>query len=805
MAVRTLARDPAFTLTVTAILAIGIGANSTMFSIVRSVLLRPVPWEDPDRLALLQETQRDSSETTNPSTANYLDVRDQSDVFERTAPFRFVYFNLSDGRADPERVQGLRVTSDFFRLIGVKPVLGRLFLPEEERPGGDRAVLLASGFWRRRYASDAAIAGKTVILEGEPHTVVGVLPEFPIFHVLNRPLDIYTPLSLPKAVQSRQDHSISVYARLRQGVSLKMAQSEMEAISRHLATEHPETNTGLSLQLTSLADAFTTNRRSELEFLMVATAFVFLIACANIASLTLAWTISRRKELAIRMALGASRPRIIRQLMIESLIVSLAGAGVGLVVSAWAAALLNRSLSYMLLGRINDFQIDGAVFAFAVAISLAACVLFGLGPAMLSSKFEPNHLLAAAGSRGGTRRNGVGRILIACEIALATMLLTGTAVVARSTMRLLTMDRGVDTGHTLAAQLWLPSAQYPTAAAKRQFVDRVLERLRAIPGIEAASVVNYPPLGLIGTVVPFVIEGRPASQSGMALTTRFRVVDSEFFRTLRVPILAGRSFTQHDADPTRGVAIVSETFTRRFFPGEDPVGKLIRPRFPGGDAFWYPEATNQPLRIVGIARDVREEGIDVGPLPQMYLPYAQNPSRILHLVVRAQGPPIRWATTLRSVVLEIDRDEPLFEARTYAEILEQTFSKQRAFGGILGAATALALILAVCGVYALMSWAVSRQDREIGIRKAIGAAPSNVAWFVASQALGPALAGAMVGLAGALALYRTLTSVVVGIDRLDYSAFALSAAALLVATLAAVVVPLRRALRVDPVVSLRFE
>ena len=597
MAVRTLTRDPAFTLTAVAILAIGIGANSTMFSIVRSVLLRPVPWEEPDRLAVLQEVQRDSGDATNPSTANYVDVRDHSDVFEQTAAFRFVYFNLSDGRVDPERVQGLRVTSDFFRLIGVKPTLGRLFLPEEEQPGGDHAVMLANGFWRQRYGSDPAIVGKTVILEGEPHTVAGVLPEFPIFHVLNRALDIYTPLILSAAELSRRDHSISVYTRLRQGVPLGMARSEMEAISRRLAAEYPDTNTGLRLQLTPLADAMTRNRRSELGFLMAATAFVLLIACANIASLTMASTISRRKELAIRMALGAGQPRIVRQLMTESLIVTMAGAGVGLVASAWVAALLNRSLSYVLLGRISDFQIDAAVFAFAAGISLAACVLFGLGPAILSSRFEPNHLLAAAGSKGTTGQNGVGRILIACEIALATMLVTGTAVVARSTIRLLTMSRGVDTRQTLVAQLWLPPARYATGAAKRQFVARVLEHLRAIRGIEDASVVNYPPLGLLGTVVPFVIEGRPASQSGNPLTTRFRVVDPEFFRTLRVPLLTGRGFTQHDADPARGVAIVSETFARRFFPGENPVGKLIRPRFPGGDAFWYPEATNQPLQM----------------------------------------------------------------------------------------------------------------------------------------------------------------------------------------------------------------
>ena len=803
--IRTLAANPAFTLTSIAVLAIGIGANSTMFSVVSTVLLHPVAWEDPGRLVMVQEVQRDSGDVMSASTANFVDLRDHNDVFERMAPSRFVYYNLSDTRAEPERVQGLRVTSDFFRLIGVKPAMGRLFAPAEEQPGGDRVVLLANGFWRRRYGSDPRIAGKTIVLEGEPHTVVGVLPEFPIFHVLNRALDLYTPLTLSAAALSREDHSITVYARLRPGVSLEMAQSEAESISRRLAGEYPKTNTGVSIKVTALLDAFTRSRRAELGFLMSAAAFVLLIACANIASLTLAWTLSRRRELAVRMALGARRLRIVRELMGESLLVSAAGAVLGLLLAAWATALLNRSLSYSLMGRIRDFQIGGEVLAFAAGSALFGCLLFGLGPAVLSSKFEVNCLLAGAGSKGASGRHGASRILIACEIALATMLLTGAAVVVRSTMRLVTMDRGIDSSRVLVGQLWLPPARYPTATAERQFVDRLLDRVRAVPGVERASAVNYPPLGLLGTVTPFDIEGRPSQIPGAAMITRFRVIEPEFFRALRLPVIAGRSFARDDADASGGVAIVSETFARRFFPGEDAIGKFVRPRFPGGDAFWYPAATSQPLRIVGIARDLREDGIDVGPLPQVYLPYAQNPSRILHLLVRTQGPPLHWAAGLRSAVLEIDRDEPLFEVRTYDDILQQTFSRQRAFGGILAAAAWLALILAVSGVYALLAWAVSRQDREIGIRKAIGAAPGDVAWFVAWQALGPAAVGLAAGFAGALALHGTLTKLVVGIDRMDYTAFAWSAAALLLAALSAGVVPLRRALRIDPAASLRME
>ena len=803
---RTLAANPAFTLTAIAVLAIGIGANSAMFSVVNAVLLRPVPWRDPDRLVLVQEVRRESGESANASSANYLDWRAQSHVFERMAPTQSVYFNLSDNRAEPEHVEALRATADFFGLIGVKPTLGRLFLPEEERDGGDRVVLLANGFWRRRYGADPAIVGKRITIEGEACTVVGVLPEFPIFRSFNRALDIYTPLVFPASALSRQDHSTTVYARLRPGISLSMARSEMDVIGRRLASGYAKTNAGWSVSVIPLTEAFAEAHRAELEFLMIASAFVLLIACANIASLTLAWSVSRRKELAIRMALGASRPRIVRQLLTESLILAVGGGALGALVAFWATAWLDRSVSDMMLGRMTSFRLDAGVFGFTAGISLLACVLFGVGPALRSSKFEVNEALATAGTRGGTARQGAGRLLIAGEVALATMLLIGTAVVARSTMRLIWVERGIDPRNVLTAQMWMPPSRYPGAAAERQFVDRMLDRVRALPGVEAASVVNYPPLGLTGTEVAFQMEGRVAPPSAQEATrARFRTIDPEFFGTLRIPLVAGRPFTNGDADESRGVVIVSETFARRFLPGEDPIGKRIRPHFPGGDAYWYPYSANLPLRIVGVARDVREEGIDVGTMPQMYLPYAQNPSRILHLLVRTRGAPLSWAGAVRSAILEVDRDEPVFDFKTYEEITHETFAGQSAFGAILGTAAGLALILAATGIYALLAWSVSRRTREIGIRMAIGASPQDVAWFALRETLGPALAGVAVGMAGSLALYGILTKLVVGIQGLDLAAFASAPAALILVAVAASAVPLRRAMRVDPLTTLRFE
>ncbi len=798
---RALAANLAFALMAVVVLAIGIGANSAMFSVVKAVLLQPVPWEDPGRLVVLSEVRRGSA--INPSTANYLDWREQNHVFERMAPSRFLYYNLSDNRAEPERVQALALTADFFRMIGVKPALGRLFVPEEEQVGGNRVVLLANGFWRRRYAADPAIVGKAISVEGLPSVVVGVLPEFPMFQVLNRPLDVYTPLSFPAAALSREDHSIGVLARLRPGVSLAQARSEMETIAARLARAYPATNRDWSVSVTPIEESFAGGQRPRLEFLSIAAVFVLLIACANVASLTVAWSLSRRREMAIRMALGAGRLRIVGQLLSESLILALAGGALGALLAYGAVAWLDRSVSHMMLGHMTAFRLDAEVFGFTAAISLLAWLLFSLAPAIRASNFQVNDLLALAGARGGTARHGAGRLLIACEASLATMLLIGAAIVAHSTLRMLTMDRGMDTHNLLVAQLWLPPLRFMGAAAETQFVDRALDRVRAVPGVESATVANYPPLGRLGTEVAFEQEGRANDAPGETPRARFRIVDADFFRTLRIPLIAGRPFAPGDADETRGVAIVSEAFARRYFAGEDPLGQSIRPRFPGGDAYWYPVSKNLPLRIVGIARDVREEGIDVGPKPQIYLPYAQNPSRILHLVVRTGGAPAGWAAAVRGAILLADPQEPAFDVKTYEDLTRETFSRRSGFGAILGGAAGLALLLAASGIYALLAWSVSRRAREIGIRMAIGAAPSDVAWFALREALAPALAGIAVGMGASLGLYGALTKMFIGIHGLDLAAFASGPAALVLVALAASAMPVRRALRVDPATTLR--
>jgi putative ABC transport system permease protein len=805
-AFRSLAANPGFTATVVVILALGIGANGTMLSVVSAVVLRPIPWQNSERLVMLSEVNpKQGGYLTGASKANYKDWREQSQVLDRMAAFRAVHFNLADAGAEPERVPGMSVSAEFFPLIGVKPALGRTFLREDEQPGRDHVALLSHGLWRRRYGSDAAIVGRAITVEGESYAVIGVLSDFPMFRVLNRTVDIYTPLALPSAALPRADHSIGVYARLRPGVTVARAQSEMDAISSRLAAAYPKTNTDWTVKVVPLTEYFASRQRAMLEFLLAAAGFVLLIACANIASLTLARSVSRRKDLAIRMALGAGRLRIVRRLLAESLILALAGGAWGALLAAGAVAFLDRTVGTMELGRMNSFRVDLTVLGFTVGISLAASALFGVGPAIRSSKFDTGALLARASGRGSTGRRDAGNLLIVSEVALATMLLIGAAMATRSTLRLLRMDRGMDPHNVLTAQLWMPASRYATGAAERHFVDQVLQQVRALPGVAGASVANYPPLGILGTAVDFEIEGRPAPAPGEAMTARFRVIDPEFFRTMRVPLEKGRAFETGDADEARGVAIVSEAFARRFFRGEDALGRYLRPHFPGGDAFWYPQSANLPLRIVGIARDVHDNDIDTSGTPQMYLPYRQNPSRIMHLLVRTQGAPLEWAAAVRGVVLAVDRDEPVFDMKTLEEIVAETFSRQSTFGAMLSAAAGLALLLAATGIYGLLAWSVSRRTREIGIRMAIGAAPADVVRMVFRQALQPAMAGVLLGAGGALALHAVLRAQIEGAEAFDPIAFALPAAILALVSMAASIAPAFRAVRVDPITALRME
>ncbi len=805
-ALRILGKNPGFTLTVLAVLALGIGAISAMFSVAGAVLLHPLPYPDPDRLVILLDTNLQQGVTgTSPSTANALDWQEQTRTLTQFTYWRFVYFNLSDDRAEPERLRGFRVTSDFFPLLRVTPMLGRSFLPEEYEPGRDRAVLLTYGLWERRFGADPRIVGETVRIDGQPTTVVGVLPrEYQMFRVLNHDIELYMPLVLDRGRTSRDDHAINIWARLAPGRRLEEARAEMTTIARRLEREYPKTNKGWSVRVMTQPEAFVKRFRTTLLLLLGAVGFVLLIACANIANLLLARAASRRKELAIRSAVGGGRARLIRQLITESLVLAALGGALGILVSRWTTQLLNNLITHIQLLRMRPFAVDGSALAFTTAVTLATGVLFGLWPAFLATRAEVSELLRGAAPR---QRRAASRPLVVAEVALAVILLTGAGLTLRSSLRLAAVDRGLELRGLLTMQIGLPDAEYQEPAQIVDFFDRVLERAQALPGVVSASAVNYPPTGLLGTGVNFAIEGRPPAAPDENLFTSYWVVDPAYFRTMAIPLLTGRVFTGADADLDTGSVIVNENMAQRFWPGagrgDAALGRRIRLEFPQSDAFWLPRAGEHPLTIVGVVGNVREDEQDAA-MPQVYLPYRQNPLKIMHLLVRsAGGDPVSLAHAVQREVTVVDPNQPVSEIRTMEQVAAETFSQRRVFGALLGVFAVLALVLATLGIYGLVTYSVAERTPEIGVRIALGAQRRDIFVLVLGQAMQLVLTGVALGLAGAYLLGRVLTGLVFGIEPSDPTVFVSVSLALILVALLAGLLPVRRATRIDPVEALR--
>jgi putative ABC transport system permease protein len=822
---RTLRRKPRFTATVVALLALGIGANSALFSIVSAALLHPVPWKDPERIVNVWETDAKRGEANNlVSAVDLLDWRDRCQSFERVAGWRFLYLNLA-GVDEPERVEGLTVSPGYFPLLGVTPSLGRTFLPEEEEPGRDKVVILSHGLWRRRFGSDTGVVGRQITVEGEPRTVVGVLPpDFRTFRVLNRELEIYIPLTLDRARLNRGTRPepggargdagqvMFVYARLKPGVSVEQARAEMDALYRGLGEEYPQTNSGLGVRLVPLPEQWGERARPALLMLLAAVGFVLLIACADAANLLLARATARRKEMNVRAALGASRSRLIRQSLTESLLLAALGGAAGLLLAFWGVGLLNRLIPYTALNRAQDFRLDLSVLGFTLAITLLTGLVSGLLPALRSSKLDLTRALNESGrsATAGAREGRLRSLLVTSEIALAVVLLVGAGLMIRSVVRLHTVDRGLKADHVLTMQIFLPQPKYPTGSRVAAFYRQVLRRVETLPGVESAAVINYPPLGLVSTAVPFVVEGREPQTPDETPVARYSVVSPEYFRTVRIPLLAGRQLTEQDADESNGVVVVSDSLARRFWPHEDAVGKRIVPRFPEMNAYWIPESNNRPLTVVGVVGDVRQDGRlgapqDDAGLTQIYLPYLQNPSPIMHLLVRTSGEPLRSAAAVRSEVYSADKEQPVFDVKTLEEVAAESFSQSSVLTSLLGAFAALALVLAGAGVYGVTAYTVAERTREIGIRMALGARERDVLRLIVGRGMLSALTGVAAGLVAALMLARLLSGALYEVSAGDPLTYAAVSAVLCGVSFAACYVPARRAMKVEPVVALRYE
>jgi putative ABC transport system permease protein len=803
---RMLRKNPSYAAVIILTLALGIGANTAIFSVVNSVLLKPLPFKDSNRLVIIWETDTKNRTTTSPiSSSDFIDWKDQARVFEQIAAWRFLYFNLS-GRDEPERVQGLTVSASFLPLLGAQVQLGRTFLPEEEQIGHDKVVVLSDALWRRRFGEDPSLVGQKIDIEGEPHTVVGILaPTFQIFRVLNRPLDIYVPLAFDRSRLNRRDHDMFVYARLKRGVTLDQAQSEMDVLYRRLEQEYQQTNSSRGARVISMSQGFVGDIRPTLLLLLSAAGFVLLIACANVGNLALARAVARQREMAVRASLGASPWRLLRQVLTENLILALLGGIAGTLVAFWGIRILNDLTPYQAVKRLHDFGLDTRVLGFTLVISLLSGALSSIAPALRFARRKDLLKDVGRSSTVGLRTPRMASMLVISEVALAVALLCCAVLLIRSSLLLHGMPRGFNPENVLTTQVWLPRAKYPNGHQVANFYRNVLQRIEKLPGVESASAINFPPLALQYAPVSFTIEGHTPSPANEVLNARCSVISAEYFRTMNIPLLSGRTFIDRDADETHGVAIVSASMARRFWPNSNPIGFQIRPQFTRQRYFWIPESKNLPLTIVGVVGDVQHEGLADNNLPQLYLPYLQNPSSIMNLVVRTTSDPLRWANAVRSQVWAVDKDQPLFDTKTVEDIVADSFGRQHVLASLLGTFAAVALLLAAVGIYALISHAVRQRTREIGIRMALGAQSGEVLRMILRQGMGLTLAGLFIGLFATLAAAGLLGNFLFGVKPTDPASFAGAALLLAGIALLACYIPARRAIRVDPMVALHYE
>jgi putative ABC transport system permease protein len=795
-AARTLHKSPGFAAVVVLTLALGIGANAAIFSVVNSVLLRPYPYPDPDRLVLLWQHSKEIPEMMI-SYPDYLDWLGQNHVFADIAIYnRFLDKNLT-GRGEPERLSTAVTTSNLFPLLGVKPVLGRGFLPEEDKRGGSRVALLSHAVWQRRFGGDPHIVGESVRLDNDSYTVVGVLPAD--FHYL-RSVELWVPMGtyLDDSLMERSNHKGMIgLARLKPGATFEQARTEMQVISQRLATQYPASDMDITVGMGPLMAVRTGSVRATLLVLLGAVGFVLLIACANVANLMLARATARQRETGIRAALGASRSRLVRQLMTESLVLSALGGGLGLLLAGWGVDLL-RSVGGSNIPRVDELGVDARVIGVALLATIFTSFLFGIVPALQAASVNLQSILSEGG-RGGTAsagRHRFRRVLVVSEIALSLVLLVGAGLLVRSFLRLAQMAPGFNPENVMTMRVTLPEAKYKDDQSIVTFTDRLVQKMQSIPGITSAAVVKPLPFSDDGWESGVSIEGQP-TEPGKNPSSETAVISPDYFRTMGIPILSGRSFNAQDTAKSPRVVIVNQTFARRFWPGENPLGKRIKPGEYTSKEAW--------IEVVGVVGDVRLTGLDDSEKPEMYIAYPQSASTFLALVARTSVEPASVAAALRAAVAAVDKDQPVFAVATMRELVASSMAQRRFSMALFGGFAALALVLAIIGVYGVMSYAATQRTHEMGLRMALGATPGDVLRLIVGQGAQLALTGVLVGLAAAGALAPVMASQLFDMPAVDPVTFAGVAALLSCAAIAACYVPARRAARVDPMVALRYE
>jgi putative ABC transport system permease protein len=789
---RTLLKSPGFTLVAVLTLAIGIGANTAIFSVVNAVLLRPLPYRDPARLVTVLH---DGWKPVAP--ANFLDWREQSRSFESIAAAQLWSLSMT-GRERPEQLSVLQTSAELFQLLGVDASLGRTYAAGEDQPGREHVVVLSHRLWLRSFGGERTVVGRQVTLDGEPYTVVGVMPpDFQFAPFWATHAEAWVPLNLGPRVNDRRGQSLRVFARLKPGVTHEQAQAEMETVSKRLAEQYPRENEGLTVSVDSLHEKAVGKSRPALLVMLGAVGFVLLIACANVANLLLAKAASRRKEIAVRLALGAGRWRVVRQLLTESLMLSLAGGAAGLLLAFWSNSAL-VSLGQETLPRALTVGLDARILLFTLGLSVLVGLLFGLAPALRSTKTDLIESLKDR-SRGSThdRRQGfIRQLLVVGEIALSLVLLAGGGLMMRSFLRLTSIDPGFEPRGVLTATVPLSGQRYSTDEQRAAFFQRLTAQLSALPGVKSASAINHLPLGGDVWTLGFTVEGRPESQAAERPSAVYRVVCPEYFRTFGAVLLKGRDFSEHDGPSSPDVVIINEAFARRQWPGEEPLGRRIKVNGGGSNT----------REVIGVVRDLKQGEWASESKPEMYLPHAQAASpRSMTLVIRATSDPSVLGPDVRREVWAIDKDLPVSHVISMEEVVAESVGQQRFNTLLIGLFAAAALVLSAVGVYSVMSHTVAERTHEIGVRMALGARSRDVLGMVIRQGLMLTLAGLALGLAGALALTRVLVSILYEVSATDPLVFGAVVAALTFTALLACYVPARRATKVDPLMALRYE
>ena len=791
---RKLRKSPGFTLVAVMTLALGIGANTAIFSVVNAVLLRPLPFPDSERIVALEGVNPSKGITdSNMSAPDFADWKEQGRSFEQVAAL-FTGGALLVNGEEAERVRATSVTEDFFPLFRTPARLGRALESGDSKKDATSVAVLSHGLWQRRYGGDPAVVGRQIIVGRGSTTVVGVMP--PGFNFPER-TEIWFPFALDPAAERRDNRYLEVVARLKPGAALAGAQAELDTVNARLAESYVETNTGWGVRLTNLRERLVGNMRTPLLVILGAVALVLLIACVNVANLLLARAAARRREFAVRDALGASRGRIVRQLLTESFLLSLAGGAAGVLLSLWLTQLL-VGLIPPDTPRLDEVTPDARIFGFALAVSVFAGVLFGLAPALQASRRDVSETLKEGGRTGveGRRRNRSQSILIVSEIALSFMLLAGAGLLVRSFMRLRDVNPGFNPAGVLAMRISASGPQYPAGPARAELYRQVTERLGSLTGVEAAGAVLSLPLGgdTYNVGRSFIREGRPATAEESA-NASYNVATPGYLEALRIPLVSGRTLSTQDSEKAPMVVVVNETMAHRFWPGESPVGKRI--------TIWRDEKF--PREIVGVVGDTRSNPAEPAG-PQMYVPYAQDANwGSLSLVMRTSADPASLVAAARNEVHALDKTIPIYNARPMSDVVSASLAGRRASTLLVGAFALLALLLALVGIYAVTAYYVTQRTHEIGLRMALGARAGDILGLVVGRSLRLTLAGLAVGLCGALALTRVMGSLLFEVKPADPLTLAAAAALLGAIALLACLLPARRATRVDPLIALRAD